>query len=93
MANAVITFKLMPESPEVDLEAIKDKAKAIAKENGSMGDMLVEEQPIAFGLKAVLVKAMYKVEEEKDFDAIAAKMKDIENVQTAEVAGMDLPLG
>ena len=93
MANAIITFKIMPESPDVDLEPVKTKAKEIAKENGAMGEMLIEEQPIAFGLKAVVLKAMYLVEEGKDFDGIASKMQEIENVQSAEVTGMDLPLG
>ena len=92
MANAIITFKIMPESPDVELEKIKEEAKKIAKEAGAMGEMLVEEQPIAFGLKAVIVKAMYKVEG-GEFDAIAGKMKDIEKVQSAEVANMDLALG
>ena len=93
MANAIITFKIMPESPDVDLEAIKEHAQKIAKEAGAMGKMLIEEKPIAFGLKAVLIKAMYHVEEGKDFDGIANKMQEIENVQSAEITGMDLPLG
>jgi elongation factor 1-beta len=92
MANAIITFKVMPESPEVELEPIKEKCKEIAKAEGAKGEMLVEEQPIAFGLKAIMVKAMYEVED-GNFDAIAEKMKAIENVQEAEVASMDLPLG
>lgn len=92
MARAIITFKLMPESPEVDLEPIKEKALAIAKENNSIGEMQAKEEPIAFGLKAVLVLAMYEVEG-ADFDQIAAKMKEIEHVQSAEVAKMDLALG
>lgn len=82
----------MPESPEVDLGAVKEKAEAIAKEAGSIGDMQVKEEPIAFGLKAVLVLAMYEVEG-SDFEAIAAKMQDLEGVQSAEVAKMDLALG
>jgi elongation factor 1-beta len=92
MAKAVITFKLMPESPEVDLEPIKEKALAIAKENGSVGEMQAKEEPIAFGLKAVLIMAMYDVEG-ADFDAIAGKMNEIEHVQSSEVAKMDLALG
>ena len=92
MARAVITFKLMPESPEVDLEPIKRKAEQIAQDAGSIGEMQVKEEPIAFGLKAVLVLAMYEVEG-ADFDAIAARMKDIEHVQSAGVAKMDLALG
>ncbi|HLD73118.1 MAG TPA: elongation factor 1-beta [Candidatus Nanoarchaeia archaeon] len=92
MAKAIITFKLMPESPEVNLAPIKEKARAIAKEAGAIGEMQVKEDPIAFGLKAVLVLAMYTVEG-NDFDAIAAKMGQIEGVQSSEVAGMDLALG
>ena len=92
MAKAIITFKLMPESPEVDLAPIKEKALEIAKEAGSIGEMQVREEPIAFGLTAVLVLAMYEVEG-SDFDATAAKMGEIKNVQSSEVAKMDLALG
>ncbi len=92
MGKAIITFKLMPESPEVDLAPIKEKALEIAKEAGSIGEMQAKEEPIAFGLKAVLVLAMYEVEG-SDFDAIAIKMGEIEEVQSSEIAKMDLALG
>ncbi|MDP3990315.1 MAG: elongation factor 1-beta [archaeon] len=92
MAKAVITFKLMPESVEVDLGPIAEKALAIAKEAGSIGEMQSREDPIAFGLKAVLVLAMYELEG-ADFEVIAGKMADIEGVQNAEIAKMDLALG
>ena len=82
----------MPESVEVDLGPIKEKALAIARENGSIGEMQSKEDPIAFGLKAVLVLAMYEVAG-SDFDGIAAKMGEIENVQSSEIAKMDLALG
>ena len=93
MANAIITFKIMPEDPSADLKKIEEEAKKIAQENGSMGDLLIQEEPIAFGLKAVIIKAMYEVKDDNDFDGIAEKMQKIGNVQSAEVAGMDLPLG
>ncbi len=92
MAKAIITFKLMPESPDIDLEPIKKEAMEIAKQNGAIGQTQVKEEPIAFGLKAVLVLAMYSVESQ-DFDAIAAKMGKLEGVQSAEVYKMDLALG
>jgi elongation factor 1-beta len=92
MAKAIITFKLMPESPDVDLEAIREKAMAIAKAAGAIGEMQSKLEPIAFGLKAVMVLAMYDVEG-SDFDAIAEEMGAIEGVQSAEVAKMDLALG
>lgn len=92
MAKAIITFKLMPESPDVDLEPIKEEALKIAKKAGSIGEMQAKEEPIAFGLKAVLIMAMYTVEG-SDFDGIAEKMGKIGKVQSAEVAKMDLALG
>ena len=84
MAKAIITFKLMPESPDTDLEAIKLEAEGIARDEGAIGQMQVKVEPIAFGLKAVLILAMYEVEG-SDFDAIAQKMSEIEGVQNAEV--------
>ncbi len=92
MGKAIITFKIMPGDAGIDLEPIKEQAKKIAEESGSIGSMLIDEQPIAFGLKAVMIKAMYEVDS-VDFDTVAAKMAKIENVQTADVAGMDIPLG
>ena len=92
MGKAIITFKIMPEGVETDLAPIKEKAEAIAREAGAIGEMQVKEEPIAFGLKAILVLAMYEVEG-SDFDGIAAKMSEIERVQSSEVAKMDLALG
>ena len=92
MGKAIITFKLMPESVEVDLGPIKEQAEKIARDAGAIGEMQVKEEPIAFGLKAVLVLAMYEVEG-ADFDGTAAKMGEITNVQSSEVAKMDLALG
>ena len=74
MAKAIITFKLMPEGVEVDLNPIREQALEIARAAGAIGEMQSKEDPIAFGLKAVLVLA-------------------IANVQSAEVAKMDLALG
>ncbi len=92
MAKAIVTFKLMPESPDVDFKAIEEQALQIAKDNGSIGQMQSKLEPIAFGLKAVLILAMYDVNS-SDFDGIASKMAEIEGVQNAEVAKMDLALG
>jgi elongation factor 1-beta len=92
MGKAVVTFKIMPEGVEVDLGPIKAKAEAIAREAGAIGEMQVKEDPIAFGLKAVLVLGMYEVEG-SDFEKIAEEMQKIEHVQSAEIAKMDLALG
>ncbi|MBT4604402.1 elongation factor 1-beta [archaeon] len=91
-SKAVITFKIMPESPDVDFDSISKQAEEIAKAAGSLGEMRTELEPIAFGLKAVKILAMYDVDG-ADFDAIIEKFKAIPQVQNAEVAKMDLALG
>lgn len=92
MANAIITFKIMPSDAGVDLESIKNQAKDIVEKSKPVGDLLITEQPIAFGLKAIIIKAMFPVDG-VNFDEIANEMSKINDVQTADVAGMDLPLG
>lgn len=92
MARAIITFKLMPESPEINLDPIKKKAQEIAIRSGAWGETKVKEEPIAFGLKAVLIFGMFTVEN-SDFEKIAEEMSRIDGVQSAEVDKMDLALG
>lgn len=82
----------MPASPKVARKPIAEKALAIAKENGAIGEMQTKEDPIGYGLVAILVLAMYDVNS-SDFEAIAAKMGQIHGVESAEVAKMDLALG
>jgi len=94
MSNAIVTFKIMPESVETDMEIIKEAAMKIAKEAGAKGDLQSKIEPVAFGLKQVLVLGMYEMNDNADFDAICDKMKtDIEGVASAEIAKMDLALG
>lgn len=83
----------MPDSPEADLKKIEEEAMAVAKKNGAIGQMQFKEEPIAFGLKAVLILVMYTVDEDKDFEGIASEMQKIAHVQSTEVYQMDLALG
>ncbi|MFW6378919.1 MAG: elongation factor 1-beta [Nanoarchaeota archaeon] len=93
MGNAVVTFKIMPESPEIDLEQVKEKSLEIAKKHGAKGELQAKIEPIAFGLKQVLIYGMYEMSDDKDFDDITAEMATVEGVNVAEVANMDLAMG
>lgn len=92
MARAVITFKIMPESPDTNLAPVTEQAMALAREGGAMGQMQSKIEPIGYGLNAVLILGMFKVEG-SEFDQIAEKMQKISGVQSAEVYKMDLALG
>ena len=51
MGIAAIKLKIMPSSPETDLENLKKQAKEkVISLNGKIN--CIEEQPVAFGLKA-----------------------------------------
>lgn len=93
MANAIITFKIMPDSPEADFEGIAKQAQDIVTRNGAKGDTKYQINPIAFGLKEVLVLGMFEVKEDLNSEAIAEELAKIENVQSAEVLKMDLAMG
>ena len=93
MANAIITFEVMPKSPESDFEAIKEQALVIAKKHGAKGDMQSSIEPIAFGLKKVVILGMYEISDDKDFDQIADEMAEIADVGSSKVAKMDLAMG
>jgi elongation factor 1-beta len=56
MAKAVVTIKIMPESPDVDFDAIKATAEEkIDTFVGEQGEKRSELEPIAFGLKALKI--------------------------------------
>lgn len=93
MANAIVLFEIMPESPETDLEAVKAKIDAIAKEAGSKGDSDYKIEPLAFGLKKLTFGAMYEISDDNDFDGTAEKMAEVKGVQSAKVLKVDLAMG
>tara|TARA_Y100000310_G_scaffold325041_1_gene387875 strand:- start:2629 stop:2901 length:273 start_codon:yes stop_codon:yes gene_type:complete len=78
---AVIT-KILPNSPEADIEQIKEKAKSILEEQGAK-NLSFEEEEIAFGLKSILVKFAWP--EEKSSDIIENELSKIENVTSVSI--------
>jgi len=82
---AGIKIKIMPLSPEVNLEEIKNKAKAIIEEKGGK-NREYEEEPIAFGLKAII--AFFEWPEEKELEEIEKDFEKIENVNSVQIIDM-----
>ena len=83
MAQVIITIKLMPSSPEVDLTKIeKEASKEIKKFGGKVGK--IEQEPIAFGLKAVLIY-FYSDESKSNLDPLEESLRKVKNVESAEV--------
>jgi elongation factor 1-beta len=83
MAGIVgVKYKVMPTSPEVDLEEIKENAKKIVESHGGNNKEYAEE-PIAFGLKAVIV--FFHYDEESELDKIEEELEKIENVNSVQL--------
>ena len=86
MAEVVITFKIMPEGLDVDLNKIVNSIKKVVKKFG--GDVgRVEEEPVAFGLKAL--KIIFVIDENKgstdDLEEEISKLKGVKSVNVVDV--------
>jgi elongation factor 1-beta len=82
VSDAAVKIKIMPSSPDVDLKEIGANAKKIIEE--AQGKVLeTKEEPVAFGLKAIILTIMIK--ETFDQDPLTESLKNIENVNSAEI--------
>ena len=90
MGTALITLKLMPSSPEVNLEEIKEKVKPLI-EKGLGKNPRFEEEPIAFGLKAI--KVFFELDETIELEPIEESLGKIENVNSVQVIDMRRAFG
>jgi len=75
----------MPSSPDVSLEKIKEDARKIVVDNGGK-NREYEEEPVAFGLKAVIV--FFEWPEEKNLEEVENALSEIENVSSSQVIDM-----
>jgi elongation factor 1-beta len=86
MADVVITFKIMPDSPEEDLKVIEEKAtKMIAEFGGEVGKVI--QDPVGFGL--VALKLIFVMNEDiggtDALEAQIAELKEVANVDVTDV--------
>lgn len=82
MGEVVATIKLMPESPDVDLEKIKQAIESCMPEEAELHK--IEEEPIAFGL--VALNALVIVDDgEGGTEAVEANFAKIDDVSNVEV--------
>jgi len=85
MGTAALKIKLMPESPDVNLEAIKEKAKELAIKHNKVLVHSIEEEEIAFGLKAIVITLVWPEElEQSVIEDEFAKIPDVNSVQVVD---------
>lgn len=85
MGSVNIKIKIMPSSVDADLKGIEKKAKKKIESKGGGGTRF-EEEPVAFGLKAIIVMFVYP--EEKSLDSLENELGKIENVSSVQVIDM-----
>ncbi len=81
MRNVAVTFKIMPESPDTDLEEIK---KEISKKM-EIKDSKIE--PVAFGLKALRILVVVP---DKSIENIEKDIKSVNGISDVEVESSTL---
>jgi elongation factor 1-beta len=94
MGVAIVTVKIMPLSPETDLEIIKVNAMKIIEEFiGEGKNRNITEEPVAFGLKAVNI--VFPMNEDIGSpDVISEKIAaEVEGVNSAEISDVRRALG
>jgi len=82
MALALIKVKVMPDSPQANLNEIESELKNILSNAGSKS-IRFEKEPIAFGLTAVIVG--FSWDDSESSDEIVEKLQQISHVSSAEV--------
>lgn len=85
MGRVLITLKVMPESPEVDLENLrKEVTKTIEHHHGK--NPKYNEVPVAFGLKALMTSFM--LDENQELEPIENAVQDLSDVSSTQVTDM-----
>ena len=79
MGNVAVALKIMPESPETDLEKIKSEISKKIK----LQDSKIE--PIAFGLKALRILVIVPDKETGDLENKLKSIKGVSEVETESV--------
>ena len=78
-------FKIMPDSPDADLDRIEEEARKIVQNFGGTNKEYSIE-PIAFGLKALIVFFFYP--DDKNTEILTEEFEKIENVASAQLIDM-----
>jgi len=92
MAQVIITFKIMPTSPDENLEIIKEHAlKKIAKFTGNT-ETRVKIEPIAFGLCSLNIICISD-EKKGGTDSLEEDIKQIPGVNSVEVIDVRRAMG
>ncbi len=87
MGKVVVKIRVMPEDVSVDMEKILESIKDIQMEGVELRDASI--QPIAFGLKALVILAVMP-DSEGIGDRFVEEIRRIDGVESVEIEDMEL---
>ena len=92
MARVIVTFTIMPESPEVDFSTIEAEAKREIIAFAGKTEFKVEQKPVAFGLKSLNI--MFVMDEAKgSTESVEKKVAAVAGVSSCEVTDVRRTIG
>ncbi len=91
MADVIVELKVMPKSPKTNLKTVLAAAEKLVS---SFGARLIkhEEQPIAFGLKALMLTILFD-ENKGSTDTLEEHIGKVKGVESVMVTGVSRALG
>jgi elongation factor 1-beta len=82
MGVALFQIKVMPESPSVNLVSLTEFCKEIVEEFGAT-QVKIEEQAVAFGLKALIVG--FRISEDVDSSKLEEGLANLDEVSSVQI--------
>ncbi len=82
MATVIIVAKVMPDSPSADLKQIESSVRTFVEAHGAQ-NISLDEQSVAFGLKAIILKMAYP--EEHGTDMLESELSKIPHVSSVTI--------
>ena len=92
MANVVVTLRIMPQEPGIDLSKIEGQAKKEIVEFCNSKELKTQIEPVAFGLKALNI--FFVMDEAKgSTEELENKIAQIDGVESVEVTDVRRAVG
>ena len=92
MANVVVTLRIMPQDPSIDLSKIEAQAKKEIIKFCNSQEFKTQIEPVAFGLKALNI--FFVMDEAKgSTEELENKIAQIDGVESVEVTDVRRAVG
>lgn len=92
MAQVVVSLRVMPQNPGIDLSGLESKAKKEIVDFCSATEFKVHIEPIAFGLNALNI--IFVMDESKgSTENLEKKISEIDGIESVEVTDVRRAIG